>query len=336
MALLRASGIESGTLLDFDIVSPTPPSVETADSRTGVNSLKLDPNFDLRYAGWRLDSALSELYVQAAFKRTNTGANGVQALVILRDEASADQLAIGLHDQNDPTAIDISRGSVTGTWLASGGVIHLNTRYCMEVYVKIADAGGVIQVRLDGALIIDFAGDTQQTGNANVQDIIFGNLDGVRYFKGNMDDLIVCDNTGTYTWPNQAGIYPVRPAGAGIYTQFTPSAGANYECVDESAPNDADYNSSSTVDHKDSFAMSDLPFSAGDIYAVKWTGRGKVDGAGNLARLYRIGGADYQGGDQALGAGYTEVTEILEASPDTAAAWGIAEVNGLEAGYVNR
>ena len=136
------------------------------------------------------------------------------------------------------------------------------------------------------------------------------------------------------TWIGRGGIPAIFPTGAGNSTDLNPSAGANWQCVDEVPPNDdTDYVSSAVVDDHDSYAASNLA-ATGTISAVQWLARAKSDLVGNpeIARILRIGG-DHQGADIAIDATYDYYAEILDQDPQAGpGAWTVAAVNGMELG----
>jgi hypothetical protein len=125
------------------------------------------------------------------------------------------------------------------------------------------------------------------------------------------------------------------PSGAGAETQWTPSAGSNYQNVDENPENgDTDYNKSNTVGQVDTYAMANLVSVAGLIYGVQYLEYARKDNAGTrtIAPVARIGGADYLGSNVNLSDSYAYTREIKELSPATAAAWTISEINAMEFG----
>lgn len=127
------------------------------------------------------------------------------------------------------------------------------------------------------------------------------------------------------------------PTGAGAETQWTPSAGANWQNVDET-PDDGDttYNKSNTVGQVDTYAMGDLVSTTGIIYGVQKMNYVCKDNAGSrsVAPVLRIGGTDHVGASTSIGDSYTYTREIEEVSPATLAAFTISEVNAMEAGIV--
>ena len=125
----------------------------------------------------------------------------------------------------------------------------------------------------------------------------------------------------------------ITATGAGTTTGLTPSAGANWQCVDEVPPNTTDYVSGSVVDVYDTYALTDLAVAGNmsgivqEVYAVKMDA-----GAANVAHVIRSGGTDYTGSDFALSMSWARYMRIRGANPNTAAAFTKADIDALEMG----
>jgi hypothetical protein len=153
-----------------------------------------------------------------------------------------------------------------------------------------------------------------------------------------VDDVYVFDATGS---ANTAFVGDVRvaylaPNGAGATTAWTPSAGANYACVDETAtPNDdTDYVASATAGQTDTYAFANLTTASGTVHAVQAMAHARKDDAGTrtFAFVARPGGTDRLGAALSLGDTYTSWAQVWDVNPDTSAAWTLAAVNAAEFG----
>jgi hypothetical protein len=221
--------------------------------------------------------------------------------------------------------------------------VTLNEWHRVGIYLKIADSGGRAQWFLDGIERANFTGDVRNAGTEEITKIFFGGgVDGTvsTRYRALFDDIVICTPTGSMNndIPGNIKIYGLTSSGAGHYSQLTPSAGANYECVNEIPASDADYVSSAIVGQKDTYTLADLPVSTGAIKAVKWQARAQMSNAdaGNIARLLRLKDNDYQGSDVVLGSSWAYFKEILETNPLTADQWAIGALNALEDGEVVR
>jgi hypothetical protein len=143
---------------------------------------------------------------------------------------------------------------------------------------------------------------------------------------------VVIDNAA---WPGNTKIQAIVPAAAGNSTQWAPSAGANYQCVDEKPPSEADFLSTNTTGHLDQFVAGDLTGSIENVKCVQVQALAKAEGVPtptNLQLSVRTGGSDFLSGDKAIPVASGQLYEIWEANPDTVAPWEISEVNAMQIG----
>jgi len=337
------SGLEAGSL-DVFCETGGPPTISVVQARTGIYSLNCGLG---HFAESALGSyAAAELFLRIGLYYTGgLGANDRTFCTFLGVSGSLLSFQIR---QADSTIL-VRRGNYTGALLASGGVVPLNDWCCIEIHVLIANVGGVAQVRLDGVQVIDFSGDTE-VGTETVIYVIHWAAPGAGGVAANYscygyyDDLAVNNPYGirNNSWLGLGGIVGLLPNGAGNYTQLTPSAGANWQAVDEVPPDDnASYVENAIINQRDTYEMEDLTITPGkvaDIAAVQWLCRAyntETQG-GNFARLFRLGGVNYQGADIGYDKSYDYHPEIIETSPATMQNWTGDEVNALEAGVVVR
>lgn len=221
----------------------------------------------------------------------------------------------------------------TGTKFLSNGVGHY-----IEVKIKFHGSTGTVDVRVDGVSDISLSGqNTIATANAYATRFYIGNRSGAENPR-DWDDLYVCDDQGSANndFLGDVRAVAIFPTGAGNYTQWTPSTGSNWQNVDDAAPNaDTDYNSDSTVGHRDSFVMGDLPTGAASVLGVQYSLYARKDDAGTrqVAPFVRISSTDYDGTTVSVSSSYDSYRELRETSPATSTAWTPSEVNGMEYGY---
>lgn len=223
-----------------------------------------------------------------------------------------------------------------GVVLASSaaGLIVAGAWNFIEMRATIADAAGVIEVKLNGVQVINFSGDTKNAGTATNFDAVSICSDlNVVY-----DDFYVLNSSGSApqnTFLGEVVVQTLVPNAAGASTQFTPVGSAtNYENVDELPYSATDYNASSTVGHKDSYGLSNLDAATGTIFGVQANMIASKTGIGaaGLRSLVRSGGTDYPDASQALTATPAWYGAIRETDPATAVAWTASGVNALEVG----
>lgn len=123
---------------------------------------------------------------------------------------------------------------------------------------------------LDGIEVMSFEGNT---GSVDIGGFLIGNYASPTYVGAwhYFDDLTIDDSAGEAS-PSKLEdrrYILLKPNGAGNYTNWIPSAGNNYECVDEIPPAGGDYVSAPSTGLLDSYALEDLALPPGaDIKAV--------------------------------------------------------------------
>lgn len=121
-------------------------------------------------------------------------------------------------------------------------------------------------------------------------------------------------------------IVAVVPTGAGASTELTPSAGSNYDNVNDIAPNTATYNQANLADEKDLYindASSKIPEGA-TVSMVSSVGYSRsnlagIDGVNYLLRS--SSGTTYESDRNALTGSYAITVEDWIARPDNESAW---------------
>lgn len=209
-------------------------------------------------------------------------------------------------------------------------IIALGAWYWIQIRVRVATTGGYYEIWVNGVLQHTFTGDTQITANASVNQWALFNSSGERF-----DNVMVYDETGDA--PN------ARTAECRIYSDLadaddvvamTPSAGSNYECVDEQ-PNDGDTTYVSTaVPATDiySFPTSITPGSVVYAVGVEYVAR-KDDGGSNILNsLIDVGGVSYDGASNGLTTTFQRFRDFWGVNPATGLPWTVAQATAVKAG----
>lgn len=270
------------------------------------------------------------------------GVNGLQ-LASVRNGGTV-QLSLRL---NSDSTVSVVRGTVTGTVLGTtsatvlaGGFVYL------EWKVLLHASSGTVDLRINGSSVLSLTGqNTVNSGGASWTSFTLGHYDGQAGATSgttqtlDFDDLYVLDGAGAAPWNTFLGDCRVdagHPSAAGAVTDWTPSAGANYQCVDETAPNDdTDYTTTDTTNDVDTFAVSDAP-TAGTIHGVQVLLNMKktASGACSVAPIVRHAGTNQVGADlNPSSVSYAYFSQIYATNPGTGAAWTIAGFNAAEFGY---
>jgi hypothetical protein len=229
--------------------------------------------------------------------------------------------------------LHVLRGEYSGTSLASCAAPAINEWHCIEIEATIDDAG-TCHVTIDGVEdLINFHGDTRNAGTAEVYWAALGNM-GNRALYFYADDFAVNDTSGTVnnTWIGQGGIQAIHPSGIGTYAELTASAGANWDCVEESPASDADYVSGTAIDQRDTYNHSQLIGTSTIAAVCTWIRAVNYKGPAGIAPLYRIAGVDREGTVRGVDVTVTDTGNIEETSPATSSSWAVGEINSMEFG----
>ena len=216
--------------------------------------------------------------------------------------------------------------------------LKINTWYYIEMSTFIHATAGRIIGRLNEQEVCNWTGDNvpyQSSAVLNYLHIDFGS-----YELGRLDDIYILDDSGSFnnTFLGDIRVDNVHPNGAGNYTQFTPSAGANYECVDENPYSETDYVSHLTLGEKDSYAYADVPTDLDDtaIFGIQLMNQSqRTAGTDNvkIKGLLRTGAADYEESTaQSLAETFKSNRVIWEKDPSDSNIWTQAKINACEFG----
>ena len=333
MGRVFMTGAEAGTTDVWTTVASL--TVSTVQKRTGSYSFAaLGVN---QHATKVLPAPLTELYIRMGVYPLGWGVSAT-VLLSLFTSLGHYQLYISVNP-----VTGLMRAERAGDWVTLATGTHpllLNQWQCIEVYIKVANAGGRFVIKIEGVTDIDYTGDTNNV-DGDVQ--VFTPFWLVDYdnMLGYIDDIAINDTTGAVnnSWIGRGGIYPKYMTGVGTYTDLHAFGHANpWDCISEVPPDDADYVYDDTVNQKSVYAGSVLTPTTGTIDAINVIMRAKLDaaGTGNIARLIRSNGVDSQGADVGLDTSPKTIQDIIETDPSGGGAWTIARVNALEAGAVVR
>lgn len=236
----------------------------------------------------------------------------------------------------NPKTLAITRN---GTTLESEtDAIVLGRWHYIEMKVTIGDAGSW-EVRINGVTIMSGSGDTKNGGTGYVDRVWLGPHTGTEEnYDLDFDDWYVCDDTGSVNnnFLGDMRVVALYPDGAGTTTQWDPSAGSNWQNVDETpVDGDTTYNSTNVPNELDLYTLTNLPETANTIHGIRQIVRHRKAEAGTkfIRQLIRTGSTNYEGPDLTVGDAYDYDSQLRETNPNTAVAWTESNINtGLEAG----
>jgi hypothetical protein len=280
---------------------------------------------------FELNFAAQDTWIVGFAFRLAAGSTGAGDLVSLKN--STDALT---HATLRITAMNQLVVTRNGTTLsASSAQLQVGQWYYIEFKATIADAGSY-EVRINGITAISGSADTRNGGTSATADVIrFSNTASLS--NGRITDIYICDGAGTAnnTFLGDVRVVSLLPNASGTYSQWTPSAGSNYQCVDDATPNgDTDYVSSATPGQIDTYNFQDLSL-LGTIFGVLVTAHAAKDDAGTrqVAIHYKSGASEGDGATVSLPTSYTgQVNAVLESDPATSSAWSLSGLNAAEFG----
>lgn len=236
--------------------------------------------------------------------------------------------------------ISVWRGNAS-TFLAqtTSQVVWPNSWFHIEIKSKVSSSisSGDFVVYVNGISVLSLSAttNTQATGTANMDQVIYGTGFVTSYF----DDTYMVDySSGDTTQVGIKRVITLFPSGNGTTNNFVGSdadSTNNYLLVDDPTVDTADYTEDSTVSDVDLYAMGDMSVTPASIPVVQLTNLlAKSDAGARTARnIIRSGGTNYDTGvDISPGTGYVFYSDRWYTDPQDSAAWTKAKVDALEAG----
>lgn len=264
-----------------------------------------------------------EMYFAFLYRPTNTASRMI--LTVLNSGTAL----VTLRRNFTSTYLEFYRGA---TLIDTGSIaLSLNTTYLIELHIKIADTGGRIETKVNGISDIDFTGDTKPDANTQFNQVRLGYVSSTIYCYAYFDNFIMDDTA----WIGDTNIQALVPTSAGNATNWTPSAGSNFECVDEVPPSDADYVSINANDVTDTYTTGDLTGSVNNVKCVQVQARARLEGSPtptNLKLVARCGGTDYLSGDKAVPVAEAGLSHLWVTDPSDSATWTESDVNAMQIG----
>lgn len=272
-------------------------------------------------------------FVGFGFRWSYSIYTGIPAIFAVSDNGTDQVTAYILSDGR----VRLNRGATVLATSAFG--LPQSVWYHMEFKVVLHGTTGIFECRLNGDVIVTFSGNTLSTANAFAAQIHIGShiatSNSSAFYALDYDDLYMADGGGAQNYLGDCRVQALSPTGAGATTGFTPSAGSNWDAVNDAAnPNDdTDYVAASAVS-TDTYAMADLSGSIGQVFAVNRVFRSRNDDAGisSIAPVLRVGSTDYLGTARNQGSTYLQYDEIAVVNPANGLAWTAADVAAMEYG----
>jgi len=257
--------------------------------------------------------------------------SGVQGFFAFTDNSNY-QLGLAF---NSAGALLVYRGNPQGGGTLLGqtspGLVTAGVWYFIDITATIATGtGGACSVYLStpkgGSAVLTISSvNTSSTGNAYANQVLIGSTAN----SGNalrFDDFHAHDASGSA--PNAvlgegSRIYTKLPNGAGAFTNWTPNgAAANWQCVDETPPDDNTTYVSSTTTVEDNYAVGTAGFTGSVNGLVRRSRISKNDAAAHTFQAgVRSGGVDQLGTAVTVPSSFAYFDVFSATDPNTSAAW---------------
>lgn len=227
-------------------------------------------------------------------------------------------------------------GAVLGT--SATGLLQSNVYAYIEVKLNVHDTTGSVAVQINGVQVLNLTNvDTRNNSGSAYSDTLVFRHYGTFQGTTDYDDLYCADTTGSNLndFAGDCTVQCLRPSGAGSATGWTPSAGSNYQCVDDAQPNDdTDYVSASVAGTKDLYALGNLTVSTGVVRGVQVCARIRKDDAGlrQVCQVLKSGGTEQDQASYTPSTSYGWDSKIVETDPNGGIAWTRSAIDALEVG----
>ena len=217
---------------------------------------------------------------------------------------------------------------------------EMSTWNYLELKCRIGDdTDGHIVARLNEQEMVNWTGDNHHSGATGLQ-VSRYRIHFYAYWNILMDDFYIVGSEGTENndFLGDVRIDAINPNGAGNYTQLTPSAGNNYECVDEAIIDESDYVEGANVGEIDSYTYGSVPTDLDDtsIFGISLRNISQRTAAANNVKidaLIRTGSTDYNSASEiSLADDWSSKDFVFEKDPSDSNIWTQAKINACEFG----
>ena len=271
-----------------------------------------------------LPSKTADFWI-ACYLRKSGNANNDGFLILYDTGYSATQGLFALAQTGSNTGVYRVNYWNGSAWTAvSGETFSLDNGilYRLDWHVKIANAGGVIEFYINGALVT-----TGSIDDTRITDTVTG-IDKVRFGIFASSPNLCYWSAMLFADEDTRAMFMAQrlPTGNGANTAWTGAFGD----VDEPGITDTDFISSTTAGAKETFTHAALPAAWATGFSVEAVAVSYRVSAGQnsgvvVKDLQRIGGTDYVGTSLGNNAQITPVQKVYNQSPATSADWTMSE-----------
>lgn len=223
-----------------------------------------------------------------------------------------------------------------GSTVISTGAATLSsaTYYRIEAFLQLSSDAGVgrFVAKVNGTTDIDYTGITQPSAATQFNVVYVGSTASYNPLAG-CDDVVFDDAT----WVGNTKILALTATAAGGSTGWTPSAGNNWDCINEIPMATADYVATNTASALDLYSMTSLASSATSIKCIQVSVNHEIEGAPTPTKtqiVVRHNSTDAASSSLTPGAAGSPIygTKLLEVNPVSGSSWTRSDVNSLQIG----
>lgn len=225
--------------------------------------------------------------------------------------------------------LTLSWTNMTNVIVSSEVPIPTATWMLMEVYYLPHLTAGTFTVKINGVVFVTATGVKTAPSTTNIDGI---QLDCTNSVNTYFDDFILDDAN----WIGSSSIQKSAVTAAGATTGLTPSAGSNYDCVEEIPPSDVDYIYTNTPNAVDTYVCGNLTGTINSVKAVQVQARCMQEGVSAVPKIQlvtRPASTDRVSASKDVTTFMPKtVFNIWNTNPEDSQPWEAADVNGMEIG----
>lgn len=305
--------------------------IDDADPRRAGTKYLVKANAGAGTILYNIGSHGPTIIVGAACKQNNTGSLTYETIQFLYGDD--ENITIRLHANG---VIQLLCGSVDVS--SASAITPSNTWFYLQLKVYMHGSAGTYELKIGEDVIFSGVDVNTLLYTALVNRFCMGFNSSVMNLQSKRDDLYICDGSGSKNndFLGDCRVDPLYADAPGDLTQFTPSAGANWENVDDPGDIDDDdtYNQSQTVGHNDLYNLGSISALGKEIFGIQQNSCVRKTDAGyaRIQQNLKSGATSVLGSDIYLTDNYKVHQRILELNPDDDADWEEADLNALQAG----
>lgn len=204
-----------------------------------------------------------------------------------------------------------------------------STWYHIEMRCFINNSGS-FQLYINGALVIDFSGDTDD-GSSNQSFVMSATTGG----DITIDDLVIQQDASAL--PAVVGEHRIQtllPDGSGTNAAWTGTFADVDDAINASSDGDSTFISETTLNDKHDFTCTNLGFSPTSVIAVNLVTEARKTDSGTIGVTPFVlsNGTEGAGTEFSAAETYSYTSDIFLVDPDTASAWTESGINAIQIG----